>query len=109
MGDLEKALISLAYTKKKEKTERVQALTDLIMEKFDQDSMAFLQWSVQIHHEAIETFTVPVAVELEPKVNPTTVKILKWDPASVYHGSVMDNIFKRTDPYAYARASDVMS
>ena len=29
--------------------------------------------------------------------------------ASVYHGSVIDNIFKRTDTRAYARASDVMS
>ena len=80
--DLESALMGLAYPRKTEKTERVQALTDLIMEKFDQDSMAFVQWSVKIHHEAIETLTVPVAVELEPKVNPTTVKILKWDPGN---------------------------
>ena len=29
--------------------------------------------------------------------------------ASVYLGSVTNNIFKKTDPYAYARASDVMS
>jgi len=107
--DLETALIGLAYPKKKEKTERVQALTDLIMEKFDQDSMAFVQWSVQIHHEAIETLTVPVAVELETKVNPATVKILKWDLASVYDGSVTNNVFKPSDYCAYARASDVMS
>ena len=80
--DLETALMGLAYPRKTEKTERIQALTDLIMEKFDQDSMAFLQWSVQIHHEAIETLTVPVAVEVEPKVISATVKILKWDPGN---------------------------
>ena len=72
------AAYDAAYPRKKEKTERVQALTDLIMEKFDQDSMAFLEWSVKIHHEAIETLNV--AVEQQPKVDP--VKILKWDPGN---------------------------
>jgi len=37
------------------------------------------------------------------------VKILKWDPASVWGGSVTNNVFKRSNWYAYARASDVMS
>ena len=67
--DLEKAITGLAFPRKKEKTERLQALTDLIMEKFDQDSMVFYQWAARIHEEVIETL---------PET--TVVKIHEWDP-----------------------------
>ena len=55
-GDLETAIMGLAYPRKKEKPERIQALTDLIMEKFEQGGLvAFREWSGQIHDEFIET------------------------------------------------------
>ena len=60
-SDLETVIMSLAFPRKKEKTERVKALTDLIMEKFEQDSMSFYKWAAEIHQEFIETF--PEAVE----------------------------------------------
>ena len=52
--DLETVIMGLAFPRKKEKTERVQALTDLIMEKFEQDGMAFREWAAKIHGELIE-------------------------------------------------------
>ena len=52
--DLETVIMGLAFPRKKEKTERVEALTDLIMEKFDQDGMAFREWAAKIHGELIE-------------------------------------------------------
>ena len=67
--DLEKAITGLAFPRKKDKSERLKALTDLIMEKFDQDSMVFYQWAVKIHEKVIETF---------PET--TVVKIHEWDP-----------------------------
>ena len=83
--DLETVIMSVAYKRKKEKTERVQALTDLIMEKFEHDRMAFYEWSAKIHGEVIET--LPETVDLEQvtasrqqKSSPTVVKILEWDP-----------------------------
>ena len=55
-GDLETAIMGLAYPRKKEKPERIQALTDLIMEKFEQGGLAaFREWSGQIHDQFIET------------------------------------------------------
>ena len=83
--ELEKAITKLAFPRKNEKTERVQALTDLIMEKFDQDSMVFYQWAVKIHEEVIDS--LPETVELckieKPRTvqqrEQTVVKILEWD------------------------------
>ena len=59
--DLETVIMGLAFPRKKEKTERVQALSDLIMEKFQQDGMAFYGWAAKIHEELIES--LPKAVE----------------------------------------------
>ena len=54
--DLETAIMSIAYPRKKEKPERIQALTDLIMDKFEQGGLAaFREWSGQIHDQIIET------------------------------------------------------
>ena len=54
--DLEAAIMGLAYPRKKEKPERIQALTDLIMGKFEQGGLAaFREWSGQIHDQFIET------------------------------------------------------
>ena len=72
--DLETVIKSIACKRKKEKTERVEALTDLIMEKFEQDRMAFNDWSVTVHSEYIASL---------PQVqqsSPTVEKILEWDP-----------------------------
>ena len=49
--DLDTVVMSLILPRKKEKTERVKALTDLIMEKFEQDGMAFREWVVKIHEQ----------------------------------------------------------
>ena len=53
--------MGLAFPRKKEKSERVKALTDLIMEKFDQDGTAFYEWAAKMHAELIEG--LPKAVE----------------------------------------------
>ena len=53
--DLETVIMGLAFPRKKEKSERVKALTDLIMEKFEQDGMAFYGWAAKIHEELIES------------------------------------------------------
>ena len=85
--DLESVIMSLSFPRKKEKTERVKALTDLIMEKFEQDGMAFREWVAKIHDEVIET--LPQATQLDvidqqlttsQQQQPTFVKILEWDP-----------------------------
>ena len=76
-NDLRTALMDLAYPKKDKNTERVQALTDLIMEKFEQDSMAFLRWSVKIHQEVIDSPNDFVDQR-------STVKILQWDPGNYW-------------------------
>ena len=73
--DLEAAIMRLAYPRKKEQTERVKALTDLITGKFNEDRSAFREWSATIHQEFIET--LPETVETSDQI---TVKILKWDP-----------------------------
>ena len=81
---------NLHFQEKMKKTERVQALTDLIMEKFDQDSMVFYQWAVKIHEEVIES--IPETVELEKQMSQfeiterqrqrTVTKVLEWDPGN---------------------------
>ena len=74
--DLETAIMTLAFPRKRETTDRYQALTDLIMEKFEQDGTALYEWVAQIHKEAIET--LPETVEQQQ--HSTSVKILRWDP-----------------------------
>ena len=72
--DLETAIMGLAYPRKrksneKENTERVHALNDLIMGRFEDGGIdAFRKWSGEIHAQVIETLPLD------------TVKILKWDP-----------------------------
>ena len=89
----------------------MKALTDLIMDKFEQDTMAFYEWVAKIHDDVIET--LPETVEQQQQ--PTIVKILEWDPgrflgfssifpedlrlltcvlASSYRGSVTNGVFK---------------
>ena len=68
--DLRTVLMDLAYPRKNEKSERVTALTDLIMEKFEND-MAFHKWSLEIHQENIEN-------------QQESIKILKWDPGNIF-------------------------
>ena len=52
--DLETAIMSLAYPRKTQKSERIQALTDLIMEKFEQGGLAaFREWSGEFHNRVI--------------------------------------------------------
>ena len=85
--DLETAIMGIAYPRKKEKTERVKALTDLIMEKFEHDGMAFREWSAKIHDEVIESLlehveldTIDRPVAISQQQQPAVIKILKWDP-----------------------------
>ena len=56
VGDLETAIMSIAYPRKRGITERVQALTDLIMEKFEGGAAAFREWSGELHDKVIATF-----------------------------------------------------
>ena len=87
--DLETVIMGLAFPRKKEKkAERVQALTDLIMEKFEQDRMAFYEWAAKIHEEAIETLLESIEIdavneEATPQ-NPQPVKILEWDSGKYF-------------------------
>ena len=59
--DLEKAIMGLAFPRRNEKTQRVEALTTLIMEQFKQDATAFYEWAATIHREYIED--LPKAIE----------------------------------------------
>ena len=82
-GDLETVIMGLTFPggKKKrmklENNERVKALTDLIMDKFDQDGTAFYEWVVTLHNEVIDT--LPETVQ-DQQQEPRAVKILEWDP-----------------------------
>ena len=81
--DLRTVLMDLAYPRKrkfeeKEKSERVKALTDLIMEKFEND-MAFHKWSLEIHQENIEN-------------QQESIKILKWDPGNIFYRNSSKNV-----------------
>ena len=78
--------MSLAFPRKKDKTERAEALTDLIMEKFEQDSMAFREWAAKVHAEVIETLPETVRLDagdrqvtIYQQEPPTLVKIYEWD------------------------------
>ena len=68
----------IRYPKESEATDRVQALTDSIMEKFDQDRSAFSEWSATIHSEYIADHPT---TSQQQHSSPTVVeKICEWDP-----------------------------
>ena len=86
--DLETIIMTLALPRKRQKTERFQALTNLIMEKFEQDCMAFYEWAAKIHKEAI--VTLPETVEFDGVDEQATfqnrqlVKIREWDSSKYF-------------------------
>ena len=49
--DLEAALMALTYKRKTDKTERTKDLKDMIMERFDNNMAAFVEWSQSLHSE----------------------------------------------------------
>ena len=96
---LEKAIMNLAYPRRKENHERIRDLTELIMEKFEYDGLAaFREWSCVIHDQFIESF--PRNVELDDVLNEQAmnskqqlevVKILEWDSSKL-------NAFEKNSP-----------
>ena len=74
--DLEKVIMGLAFPRKTEKTERVYALTNLIMEKFGQDGTAFYEWAVKIHGEFIED--LPKAIETKQNGKNLHLNMHRW-------------------------------
>ena len=57
----------------------VQALNNLIMEKFEDGGLAaFREWSGEIHNQFIETLPETVADDPVNKQLPTSRKISKW-------------------------------
>ena len=96
---LEKAIMNLAYPRRKENHERIRDLTELIMEKFEYDGLAaFREWSCVIHDQFIESF--PRNVELDAVLNEQAmnskqqlevVKILEWDSSKL-------NAFEKNSP-----------
>ena len=93
--DLETAIMGLAYPRKrryneKEKTERIQALNDLIMERFEEGGIdAFRKWSGEIHAQVIETLPFDT-------VDDQVIKILKWDPGK-YSILFNENLYQSQD------------
>ena len=86
--DLETALMGLAFPRKKEKSERVKALTDLIMGQFEDGGIdAFRKWSGDLHAEIIETLSENVQPETQvanSQPQRKSIKILKWDPGNYF-------------------------
>ena len=84
--DLEAAIMGLSYPRKrkpdeKEKTERVQALNDLIMSRFEEGGIdAFRKWSGEIHAQVIETLSLDTPDNQLTTYPQQLTKILKWDP-----------------------------
>ena len=83
---LERAIMGLAYPRKKEKRERVKDLTELIMEKFEDGGLAgFHEWSRVIHDQVIDS--LPRNVEFDAvdeqlmNSHQQLVKIIEWDPS----------------------------
>ena len=102
--DLETAIMGLAYPRKRryneqEKTERIQALNDLIMERFEEGGIdAFQKWSREIHAQVIETLPLDTVDEqvIKPQHQLTPVKILKWDPGK-YLRLFNENLYQSQD------------
>ena len=103
--DIEGAIMGLAYPRKrksdeKETTERVQALNDLIMGRFEEGGIdAFRKWSFEIHAQVFETLPIN-AVDKQVMINrqQQIKKILKWDDGKysrLYFSFIfkIDNIF----------------
>ena len=70
------------YPRKKQKSERVKALSDLIMRKFEEGGLAaFREWSGVIHDQVIESLPqTAVDVEMmDTEQQLPLVKILEWD------------------------------
>ena len=93
--DLETAIMGLAYPRKrksneKEKTERVHALNDMIMGRFEEGGIdAFQKWSREIHAQVIETLPLDT-------VDEEVMKILKWDPGK-YSILFNENLYQSQD------------
>ena len=90
--DLERAIMGLAYPRKKPKLERVKDLTELIMRKFeDGGTAAFHEWSSMIHEQVIDSLPQTVQVD-EQGMNANQQlppgKILKWDPGYYFHRNI---------------------
>ena len=86
-ADLERAIMGLAYPRKKPKLERVKDLTELIMGKFeDGGPAAFHEWSSVVHDQVIDSLPQTVEVDtVDEQVMNTDhrlspVRILEWDP-----------------------------
>ena len=54
-SDLETVITAVLLPRTKEKTDRTNTLTDLIMEKFEHDGTAFYEWVANLHRGVIET------------------------------------------------------
>ena len=102
--DLETVIMNLAYPRKRENTELCKALTDLIMEKFEEGGLAaFREWSGELHGQVIDTLlqTIQVdAVDKQVMNQPqTAVRILKWDPGmcnfstDIFENNIILSIF----------------
>ena len=76
--DLETVMKSVVCKRKKKKTERVEALTDLIMEKFEHDRMAFNEWSATIH--SVYIASLPTTFQQQQSSPIVVEKICEWDP-----------------------------
>ena len=94
-ADLERAIMGLAYPRKKPKLDRVKDLTGLIMGKFeDGGPAAFREWSAIIHDQVIDSLpqTVEVGTVDEQGMNADQklplVKILKWDPGNYFYRNI---------------------
>ena len=82
--DLETVIMTLAFPRKRDKTEQFQALTDLIMEKFEHDGIALYEWAAKIHKESIDSLLETVELDAvdeqaTARQNRPPVKILEWD------------------------------
>ena len=84
--DLETVIMTLAFPRKREKTERFQALADLIMEKFEQDGVAFYEWAAKIHKEAIDTLlrTVKVDAVYNQETTSQSQELVKNFPTNIF-------------------------
>ena len=56
--DLEAALMALTYKRKTDKTERTKDLKEMIMERFDNNMAAFVEWSQSLHSEVYQRLKI---------------------------------------------------
>ena len=90
--DLERAIMGLAYPRKKPRLERVKDLTELIMGKFeDGGTAAFHEWSSVIHEQVIDSLPQTVEVDeqgMHANQQLPPGKILKWDPGNLFYRNI---------------------